>query len=407
MITQIIPPNSLKKIILTLIALALLSPAYSQGIGLYFLDKYTEIPIPFVQLEICENLYQSDENGYIQLFEPAAVCDYTVFAFGYVPMKGTLGLKDKNQLTILIEPKTIELSEFKVHAEKITFKNAKEIVALAIENFPETHKLDSKTLVVFDSASFMIGNESFYRQTHKAKIDSLFYLNKNHEQGTKILKPSKFKSLEKLISIENKIIEYRYERTDFINKQDCNYGNDLACYFHTFYSTERALMLNPYFFRPKRSKSRDHFGFFNQDFVTTHNFKLLGVEQSNGHECYLIEISSNRKSFPISLAKNEIDWYKPSGKIWIDRKDFALVKLSYTYAFDSKPGFLSPPVDKAEYASGSIYYENILDFKKSENTYYPVRQYTREKDRTLRLFYTDVFFEPVYSTHFIRFERSQ
>jgi hypothetical protein len=94
-------------------------------------------------------------------------------------------------------------------------------------------------------------------------------------------------------------------------------------------------------------------------------------------------------------------WYDPLGTIWVDVADWALLRIAYRYEFLSRPKFLSPPVNKAEFESGPIYFENILEFKKVDDTYVPFRQYTNEKDRNLRIFYNDVFFEPVYVQHFL------
>jgi len=47
-----------------------------------------------------------------------------------------------------------------------------------------------------------------------------------------------------------------------------------------------------------------------------YDFKLLGTQELNGRECYLVELKAKKK------AK-----YLLNGKMWVDREDYAVVRL--------------------------------------------------------------------------------
>ena len=381
------------------------------GIKISFQDKISQAPIPFAQLAICGKIYEADKTGELTIDSSEEICDFTAFAFEYNTLEGKIALKGKQSLVFQLEPKVIEMKDFTVKAEKIVFNDAKALVEQAVKNLRNTHQNPYNNLEIQDSISYSLGKEEFLRESRDYRFVSKDSKLLEIDLSKTIMDAELYDKLQSIIAgpfggpINQKVKEYSMDRTDLLANQDCDYFKSLACYFQSFFSTQRAISLNPYFFVPAKSQKLDHYGYFNSDFLTTHNFKLLGIDTVQGRPSYVIRIVKNRKSNPISLGGEPVsDWYDPLGTIWIDVADWALLRIAYRYEFLSRPRFLSPPVNKAEFESGPIYFENILEFKKVDDTYVPFRQYTNEKDRNLRIFYNDVFFEPVYVQHFIQYQ---
>lgn len=380
------------------------------GIEIFVQDKVAQTPIPYAQLSICGKTYEADQKGKITIESSDGICDFIAFAFEYNTLEGKIALKGKRSLVFRLDPKVIDMRIFTIEAEKIEGQNGKEIVAQAIKNFSNTHTKSFDGLTLEDSISFSLGNEEFLKEIKK--FNFVLKESKLTENWAKrsVVRNDIYGKLENLISnpfggpVNQKIIEYSTNRTDILMRQNCDYFKNLDCYLAAFFSSQRAIALNPFFSRPVQSQKLDHYGFFNEDFLDSHKFKLIGLDTLGGRPSYVVEISDSRKSKPISLGGGGItEWYRPSGTLWIDEQDLALVRMSYRYEYLSKPKFLSAAVNKAEYESGSVFYENILEYKKVDGTYVPYRQYTNEKDRNLRIFYNDTFFEPVYAQHFIKF----
>lgn len=374
------------------------------------LNKVNLQPIPFAQINICGKTYEANENGTLTIDITEGICEFTAFAFGYDTAKGWIALNGKQSIVFQLEPKIVELENFTITAKRIDINNGKELVEVAIKNFSDTHVNSFDQLIIQDSITFSLGKEEFSRESKnysytskKPKLDEL-----NAKRFTSDIET--YKKLDNIIKgpfggpLNQKVKEYTINRTDLMIDQDCDFFKNLDCYFSTFYSSERAIMFNPFFSRPSRSQKLDHYGFFNSDFLDSHQFRLIGMDSLDGKPSFVIRITNNRNSKPISLGGQEIsDWYKPTGTIWIDQEDLALVKMIYRYEFSSTPKIFTASADKAEFESGPIYFENILEFRKNGDYYIPFRQNITEKDRNLRIFYNDSFFESVYVQHFLKF----
>ncbi len=395
--------------LLSLLLLVSLS-GQSQVVDIFIVDKLTQSPIPFAQVNICGNTYEANEEGKLKIDTDTSICEFTVFAFEYNILNGKIGLRGKKSLVFQLEPIVVEMQDFTLEAGRIKIKSGKDLVKQAIENFSETHRNTFSKFTIKDSTTFSIGNEEFYRKGHIYKfLTKKKELNQVEFERT-VIKPETNERLAGLISGPNgslmsqKIKEYSTDRTDILVDGDCNYSRNLECYFQSFFSTQRAISFNPFFSRPNQSRKLDHYGYFNSDFVESHKFQLSGMDTLDGRPTYRVSLSRNRKSKPISITGQGVkDWYEPIGLIWIDVEDLALVRMTYKYEFLSKPKMLGAPVDKAEFESGSVYFENVLEYRKVGDTYVPFRQNTNEKDRNLRIFYNDVFFESTYVQHFISF----
>lgn len=379
-------------------------------INVTILDKFDQKPIPYAEINLCGTTYKANENGTVNIGVAEGVCEFSSSAFGYETAKGWIAINGKQSIVFQLEPKFLEMENFTVEGKRINLQNGKELVEVAINNFKETHINSFDQLIIHDSITFSLGKEEFFQESKtfssSSKKPALNEL--SAKRNTPDIET--YKELDNLIRgpfggpINQKLREYTVNRTDLILNQDCDFFKSLDCYFSTFYSTNRAIKFNPFFFIPNRSQKLDHYGFFNKDFIDSHDFRFIGVDTLNRNPAFIVQVTSNRKSKPISLGGQEIsDWYKPAGTIWIDQEDLALVKMVYRYEFNSSPKIFNASADKAEYESGPVYFENILEFKKMGRSYIPIRQIITEKDRNLRVFYNDSFFESVYVQHFLKF----
>lgn len=396
---------------LTFIFILLFNYSKSQSLEFTFIDMYTGLAIPMVQIDICNKRFEANEFGMLKVNLAEEICEFSAFAFNFKILNGKIAIKNKNQITLKLEPLEVQLKDFEIIADKINITDGREIVRIALANFEVSHEKIQFPVEIQDSTSYTIGNESFFTTVNDGKFTDQDLFNMKFSQKKTITNLSKYKFLKEMnaqngaYTIQQKLKEYKINRTDYLLETDCDIYRNIDCYFTTFYSSVRTLRINPYFSNVPKSQEFDHYGYFNEDFLFNHEFKLLSLDTISGRACYLIEILPNRKSPPISIAGQGVsNWYNPTGKIWIDMEDLALTRLHYKYEFKSKSRLFSHKVDKAEYESGKIYFENFLEFKKIGKKFLPVYQFTREKNRNLRIFYTDTFFEPVYVEHYLKFK---
>jgi len=368
-------------------------------------DKLTHQGIPYSKLTICGQEYISDEFGEVSVLAKDDYCNIFIQKEGYLLFEDRVRLNQKESLVFYLNDNTQILDEIVVIHNRLNLKNPKDILLAAFENFDDNHLIEDLDFILSENLTFSFGNsEILTRKTAaKGKIEDFNIVAKDedsYQNEIEDLDLKRKKSVENFIrnsSVSNqKKLEYGNKRSDKIEKVSCDSSKSLDCYLKSFYSFNRGFLFNPLNNYKFETKPLDHFGFLNSDFLDHHKFKLAGRTRYKNRECYLIQVKASKNSLPMSLFGNPSTLYTPEGTILIDVDSFAFVKFDYKYIMDKKPNFLTSLAIKNELASGSIYFENIISFVEIEGKWLIETQFIKEKDRVLKIFYSDGHFEAGY-----------
>lgn len=371
------------------------------GLRIQVLDKVDQAPVVAAVVSICDQQYITDNKGEIEInsndFE---LCEVKISSFGYEQFSESIYLKNKSKLELYLDPLYQQLDEVEISEGVLKLKSAKDIVRETLNLFEQNHMPESASMHVEESLKYQFGSQNIALRTSEGQFD--FGNDLNIATFTKrsytysVEFPESVDYLEKRLKngggSNQKFKEYGEERSDKIYSDACDDLSTLECYLNQFYNIERIRLFYPLLNNQLDYRKMDHFGFLSSDFLGKHKFSQDGIEEVNGRECFKIFISSSSSSPGISISGNSVkEWYKPEGVIWIDTNELAVVKLQYAYRISL--GMRNTVADKVEYNSGDTYFENVVDFTKINGKYLPTKQYVKEKDRNLKIFYTDVDFE--------------
>lgn len=371
------------------------------GLVIHVVDKVDQAPIVAAVVSICDQKFITDDDGKIEIasndFE---LCEIKVSSFGYQQFSENIYLKSKSKLELYLDPLYQHLDEVEVSSGALKLKSAKDIVREMLNLFEQNHVPDSVSVIVEESLKYQFGSQNVVVISAEEQVDLGSKLSqpefklKGYDFSVEVSDTKEYleKRLKNGAGSNQKFKEYGVERSDKIYSEACADLSSLECYLNQFYNIERIRLFNPIMNNQLGYQKMDHFGFLSPDFLDKHKFTQEGIEVVNGRECFKIMINSSNSSPGISISGNSVkEWYKPEGVIWIDTNELAVIKLQYAYRISL--GARNTVADKVEFNSGDTYFENVVDFAKVNGKYLPTKQYVKEKDRNLKVFYTDVDFE--------------
>ena len=371
---------------------------------IHVLDKIDQTPIIAAVVSICDRKFITDDDGKIEIGPTDyELCEVKISSFGFQQFSGNIFLKNKSELELYLDPIYQQLDEVEVSGSALKLKSAKDIVREMLNLFEQNHVPDSVLIDVEESLKYQFGSQNVAKRKSEAQIDFKKKMNQHEFRLVEYDYSVEFSEIENYLEkrLKNgagsnqKFKEYGVERSDIIYSEACDDLSTLECYLNQFYNLERIRLFNPLLNNQLHYQKMDHFGFLSPDFLDKHKFSQDGIEVVNGRNCYKVLISSAKSSPGISITGNPVKgWYKPVGVIWIDTDELAVIKLKYAYKFTF--GFIKTVADNVEFNSGDTYFENVIDLAKISGKYLPTKQYVKEKDRNLKVFYTDVDFEAGY-----------
>lgn len=366
-------------------------------------DEQTSELLPFTTVTICGKSYVADGSGELIINDFADKCIIKIQRLGYSTFEDEIFLKGKNTLVIQLKMEDIFLDEFVVMAERINTIKVDDIIELTLRNFKNNHLLDNLIGKVEERMSFQFGYEPIFERLSRVSfeiLESEFLTNPYNDYTYKILNSEKYEYLEGFLKESDPVIrqlidERGNRRSDNIIDRTCNPSSNMKCYSETFFPIERNYLFNPLFNHKKATLELDHFGFFNQTFLSTHKFKLIGQSKLHNRDCFVVKILNSPKSIPVSVGGHPVkNLYVPDGLIFIDVLTFAILKLEYKYRIIEKR--FKSQAYKNELNSGEIFFENVIIFKNENGKWLPSTQFVKEKDRALKIFNSFGGFESGY-----------
>lgn len=375
------------------------------------LDKVDQAPIVAAMVSICDQKYVTDDRGEIEIASNSfELCDIKISSFGYQQFSENIYLKNKSKLELYLDPVYQQLDEVEVSGGAIKLKSANDIVKEMLNLFEQNHIPDSVSQTFEESMKYQFGSQNVALRKSKgqiffgSKLDMCEFKLTGSSYTVEVPETEDYleKSLKNGGGSSQKFKEYGVGRSDKVYSEACTDLSTLECYLNQFYNIERIRLFNPVLNNRLDYQKMDHFGFLSPDFLDKHKFSQDGIEVVNGRKCFKIIISSSNSSPGISITGNSVkEWYKPDGVIWIDTDELAVVKLKYSYKMSL--GIRKTVADKVEFNTGDSYFENVVDFAKIDGKFLPAKEFVKEKDRNLKIFYTKVDFEAGYVIRNIKY----
>lgn len=355
-------------------------------------DQLTSEVLPFSSVSVCGENYVSDERGELIIKNFYSRCTVVVQRLGYEIFREEVLLRDKKTIVVLLKEEPIELNQVTVSTREAKPLKVTDILEKMLLNFKVNHLYGNVNGKMEEKMSFSFGFEPVIQRTGKLtfKIDNGGFdlLESKSNYVFSMENKGAYNRLESLfVNNPSTIIQVLQERSinrsDAVENDDCDNLSSLSCYLERFFPVKRNLLFNPLFNHNLKTQDLDHFGFVNSTFLETHKFKLEGISQINGRECYKIRIVHSSKSIPVSIAGNSAkDFYVPKGMIFIDLLTFAILKMEYAYSLNERNTNKAFYTDESK--SGEIFFENIINFEWTTGKWLPSSQFLQEKDRSVK-----------------------
>jgi len=368
-------------------------------------DKLNNTPIKNALVSLCGISFRTNEKGIVGVSNVESEnCLLHISSEGYEDYEDALYVKNKKHLEIYLNTVYMELGDIEVKGKAINLKTARDIVSEALIAFEYNHIPVNSTISVSERLKYQFTSQTVATRNSESVLKvatGIVHpdLSPRHLTFHKVDNDYSYKLeryLESGIVVSQKLKEYGSSRSDSLNTNGLFVGAiNFQQYLDAFFGMERLRIFCPFFNYLYSYQKLDHFGFLSPDFATKHSFELEENEIIEGIACYKIKITPNKKSPSVSISgQSSGDLYQPMGFIWIEIESLAFIRVHYEYV--NEQSFFNSTANKVENNSGSVYYENLMSFSKIGDKFLLSNQYVLEKDRNLKIFYSDVDFETGY-----------